>query len=244
MDGPRSGTGSFAGCADGAALRGHASGGRPCLGRRAAAAARSVRHVPCRKDRRDVVTGVAAAIAAARGERVIVVGEGDPWVTAELLLALVAWPEAAVVMPADAARIESAAGDLPLRRPARPRSCRARERRSAALGSRASSPGSRSRGSRSRASASRALRPLSLPNPSPSPSPSLDRCRRSACRIRRGGMIRCSICRSSNDSPSSGGPSRSGSWANSSASTTTGCPASRSRSSTRSEFPRRRSSSR
>jgi hypothetical protein len=66
-------------------------------------AALSGRRVPCRRDRRDVVTGVAAAIAAARGERVIVVGEGDPWGTAELLLALVAWPEVAVVMPADEA---------------------------------------------------------------------------------------------------------------------------------------------
>ncbi len=69
----------------------------------------SGRHVPCREDRRDGVSGVAAAIAAARGERVIVVGEGDPRVSAELLLALVAWPEATVVMPADAA------GSSPLR---------------------------------------------------------------------------------------------------------------------------------
>lgn len=44
--------------------------------------------------------GLAAAIAAARGERVIVVGEGDPRTGAEVLLALVAWPEAAVVRPA------------------------------------------------------------------------------------------------------------------------------------------------
>ena len=72
-------------------------------------AAASGRHVPGREDRRDAVTGIAAAIAAAHGERVIVVGEGDPLVSAELLLALVAWPEAAVVMPADAT------GSSPLR---------------------------------------------------------------------------------------------------------------------------------
>lgn len=69
----------------------------------------SGRRVPCRGDRRDVISGVAAAIEAARGERVIVVGDADPGVTAELLLALVAWPETAVVMPVDAA------GSSPLR---------------------------------------------------------------------------------------------------------------------------------
>ena len=63
------------------------------------------RHVYCREDRRDFVTGVAAAIAAAHGDRVIVVGEGDGMVSAELLLSLVAWPEAAIVMPSDSAGV-------------------------------------------------------------------------------------------------------------------------------------------
>lgn len=46
----------------------------------------------------DFVDGLAAAILAARGERVIVVGEGDPRASAEVLLALVAWPEKPVVL--------------------------------------------------------------------------------------------------------------------------------------------------
>lgn len=50
-------------------------------------------------NRRDGVSGIAAAIAAARGERVIVIDEGDALASAELLLALVAWPEAAIVLP-------------------------------------------------------------------------------------------------------------------------------------------------
>lgn len=44
------------------------------------------------------VDGLAAAILAARGERVIVVGEGDPRASAEVLLALVAWPEKPAVL--------------------------------------------------------------------------------------------------------------------------------------------------
>ena len=59
----------------------------------------SARHVFCSEDHRDFVTGVAAAIEAASGERVIVVGEGSAMVSAELLLSLVAWPEAAIVRP-------------------------------------------------------------------------------------------------------------------------------------------------
>lgn len=59
----------------------------------------AVRHVPCPGPRGDGVTGLAAAVVAAEGERVIVVGEGDPTASAELLLALVAWPEAAIVLP-------------------------------------------------------------------------------------------------------------------------------------------------
>lgn len=50
-------------------------------------------------NRRDVVSGIAAAVAAAHGERVIVIDEGDALASAELLLALVAWPEAAIVLP-------------------------------------------------------------------------------------------------------------------------------------------------
>lgn len=60
-----------------------------------------VRHVACREDRRDPVAGLATAIEAARGDRVIVVGEGDPTVSAELLLAFVAWPESPIVMISD-----------------------------------------------------------------------------------------------------------------------------------------------
>jgi hypothetical protein len=45
------------------------------------------------------LAGLAAAVVAAAGERVLVVGEGDPLASAELLLALVAWPEAAIVLP-------------------------------------------------------------------------------------------------------------------------------------------------
>lgn len=70
-------------------------------------AALPVRHVFCREDRRHFVTGVAAAIEAASGDRVIVVGEGDEMASAELLLSLVAWPEAAIVMPSDPAGVHS-----------------------------------------------------------------------------------------------------------------------------------------
>lgn len=54
---------------------------------------------------RDLVAGVAAAIEAARGERVIVVAAAESArVGAELLLALVAWPERAVVMVVEGER--------------------------------------------------------------------------------------------------------------------------------------------
>ncbi len=46
----------------------------------------------------EAVDGLATAILTAIGERVIVVGEGDPRVSAEALLALVAWPEKPVVL--------------------------------------------------------------------------------------------------------------------------------------------------
>jgi hypothetical protein len=46
----------------------------------------------------DVVDGLATALLAARSERVIVAGEGDPRVSAESVLALVAWPEKPVVL--------------------------------------------------------------------------------------------------------------------------------------------------
>ena len=61
----------------------------------------SARAVFCPEDRRDFVAGVAAAIEAARGDRVIVVAGGDERASAELLLSLVAWPEAAIVMLSD-----------------------------------------------------------------------------------------------------------------------------------------------
>ncbi len=55
------------------------------------------RFVPVAIEDRDSVVGVAAAIEAARSERVIVFAAGQGLVGAELLLALVAWPERAVV---------------------------------------------------------------------------------------------------------------------------------------------------
>jgi hypothetical protein len=63
-------------------------------------AALAARHVPRPGPSGVGVAGLSAAIVAAEGERVIVVGEGDPLASAELLLALVAWPEAAIVLPA------------------------------------------------------------------------------------------------------------------------------------------------
>lgn len=61
------------------------------------------RFVSVASAQRDPVAGVAAAIEAARGERVIVVAEvQSARVGAELLLALVAWPERAVVMVVEA----------------------------------------------------------------------------------------------------------------------------------------------
>ncbi len=53
----------------------------------------------------------AEAIVAARGERVIVVREGEGRATAELLLALVAWPERAIV---EVAGDDPAAGGEPI----------------------------------------------------------------------------------------------------------------------------------
>ena len=46
----------------------------------------------------DGVTGLATAILASRAERVIVVGSGEPLASAEVLLALVAWPDKPIVL--------------------------------------------------------------------------------------------------------------------------------------------------
>lgn len=61
------------------------------------AAARG-RHAPITSAHRSPLVGLAAALEAAEGERVIVFATDDsPRVDAELLLALVAWPESAAV---------------------------------------------------------------------------------------------------------------------------------------------------
>jgi molybdopterin-guanine dinucleotide biosynthesis protein A len=48
---------------------------------------------------RSALRGLVAALAATRAERVLVVATDLPFVTPDLLLALVAWPEADVVVP-------------------------------------------------------------------------------------------------------------------------------------------------
>src|SRR5262245_12769728 len=48
---------------------------------------------------RCALRGVVSALATARAERVLVVATDLPFVTPELLLALIAWPEADAVVP-------------------------------------------------------------------------------------------------------------------------------------------------
>jgi len=55
---------------------------------------------------RCALRGLVGALDAARAERVLVIATDLPRLTAELLLALVAWPEAAVVAPRAAGRLE------------------------------------------------------------------------------------------------------------------------------------------
>ena len=63
------------------------------------------RFVPMASEDRDSIVGVAAAIEAARSERVIVFAVEQGLVGAELLLALVAWPERAVVWVVEGERL-------------------------------------------------------------------------------------------------------------------------------------------
>lgn len=55
---------------------------------------------------RSALRGLVGALAAAEGERVLVVATDLPLLAPELLLALVAWPAADVVLPAVAGRLE------------------------------------------------------------------------------------------------------------------------------------------
>jgi molybdopterin-guanine dinucleotide biosynthesis protein A len=64
------------------------------------------RRVPDPDGPRCALRGLVGALDAARAERVLVVATDLPRLTAELLLALVAWPEAAVVAPRAAGRLE------------------------------------------------------------------------------------------------------------------------------------------
>ena len=57
------------------------------------------RRAPDRDGPRCALRGVISALAAARAERVWIVATDVPFVTPELLLALVAWPEADAVVP-------------------------------------------------------------------------------------------------------------------------------------------------
>ncbi len=57
------------------------------------------RRAPDGEGPRCALRGVVAALAAARAERVLVVATDLPFVTPDLLLALVAWPEADAVVP-------------------------------------------------------------------------------------------------------------------------------------------------
>lgn len=63
------------------------------------------RCVPLASADRDSIVGIAAAIEAARSERVIVFAAEQGRVGAELLLALVAWPERAVVSVVEGERL-------------------------------------------------------------------------------------------------------------------------------------------
>jgi molybdopterin-guanine dinucleotide biosynthesis protein A len=60
------------------------------------------RRVPDREGPRSALRGLVSALEAARGERVLVLATDLPLVPIELLLALLAFPEAAVVAPRDA----------------------------------------------------------------------------------------------------------------------------------------------
>jgi len=59
------------------------------------------RRVPDIEGPRCALRGLASALAAARAERVLVLATDLPFVSEALLLALVAWPEADVVLPRD-----------------------------------------------------------------------------------------------------------------------------------------------
>lgn len=60
------------------------------------------RRVPDLEGPRCALRGLASALDAARAERVLVLATDLPFVSEALLLALVAWPEADVVLPQDA----------------------------------------------------------------------------------------------------------------------------------------------
>jgi molybdopterin-guanine dinucleotide biosynthesis protein A len=60
------------------------------------------RRVPDAPGPRCALRGIASALDAARAERVLVVATDLPFVTPDLLLALVAWPEADAVVPRSA----------------------------------------------------------------------------------------------------------------------------------------------
>ena len=64
------------------------------------------RRVPDVAGPRSALRGIVSALAAARAERVLVVATDLPLLTADLLLALVAWPAADVVLPRRDGRIE------------------------------------------------------------------------------------------------------------------------------------------
>lgn len=64
------------------------------------------RRVPDPEGPRCALRGLVAALAEARGERVLVVATDLPLLGPELLLALVAWPEADAVLPRAEGRLE------------------------------------------------------------------------------------------------------------------------------------------
>jgi molybdopterin-guanine dinucleotide biosynthesis protein A len=72
--------------------------GRRARGRRSAADAPG-RRAPDGDGPRSALRGVVAALEATRAERVLVVATDLPFVTPDLLLALIAWPEADAVVP-------------------------------------------------------------------------------------------------------------------------------------------------
>jgi molybdopterin-guanine dinucleotide biosynthesis protein A len=64
------------------------------------------RRVPDPEGPRCALRGLVAALGAARSERVLVVASDLPALTADVLLALVAWPEADAVVPREGGRLQ------------------------------------------------------------------------------------------------------------------------------------------